>query len=300
MKAASLIFLINIFYCSILVTHPQSGWHHIWEKDITYISTLTPDTESYLEHGPLRTVGYKYILKFNPALILVFNCLLGAWMFYVVFQLIGNKAFILALLGTFIIYTPLLMTDLLFAAIFITSIWQIKRLWLHLLLLGIASLIRPSLAWFFLIEPLVLYFYGYKGRILFIAGILCFVVTSFTPIRNLVLYDQWTHSTVLELNIEKFKETELPRYLHTINTFKINLLEGHPAYLHKTFYPRIIPQIINFLLIVVNIIIWISYLSRLKNVNIGNLLMIIYFIGPSLLTPAGPRIRLPIEWMLLL
>ncbi len=298
-RATAFIFVINLLYCTILVTHPRSRWYHIWDKDIDYITeTISSDTGTYLEPGPLRTIGYQYILKFNPALILIFNCLLGAWMFYVVYQLIGSRAFILVLLGAFTAHVPSFLTDLLFAAIFVTSIWQIKRLWLHLLLLGVASLIRPSLAWFFLIEPIVLYFYGYRGRVLILAGVLCFVVTSFTPIRNLVLYDQWTHSTVLDHNIEMFKASDLPKYLYLVNTFKINCLEGHPALLHKQFYPWALG--VNFLLIIANIIIWISFLSRLKDVNYGNLLMVIYFIIPSLFAPAAARIRLPIEWILLL
>ena len=321
MKKVLLVFVINVIYVGILLLTPSSKWYHVWEHEdvIEYYSeNISTDTGSYANMPPgdtLRTVGYPLLLKLFmlsdnfPLWMLLFNCFLGAWMFFVVYQLIGYGAWILAFLGAFTIHVPMILTDLLFAAIFVTAIWQVKkRLWLHFLLLGIASLVRPSLAWFFVIEPAVLYFNGYRGRIIWLSLIITFLVTSFNPLRNYVNHGRWTHSTVLEYNIEnRYGETEYPKYLFLIDTFKTNCLDGHPAYLHKSFYDNgnvigILALLINFVLIIINIIIWMGFSSRVirGDVNWGNLLMVAYFIGPSLFGSAGARIRLPIEWILLM
>ena len=239
---------------------------------------------------------------------MVFNCALGAWMFFVVFKMIGRKAWILAGLGAFTAYVPLLLTDLLFATLFVTSIWMIKKnVWVHFLLLGIASLVRPSLAWFFLIEPIVLYCYGYRKIIVYLSLPLVFMVTSFNPIRNYVNTGKWIHSSVLRHNIDNYYDSPL----YAVSAFKANFLSGHYDSIGAMFnkYKRdlkdneasLLMWISNILCVFINCMIWIrfGYMVIRGRVNWGNVLIVAYFVVPSLFGVAGARMRLPIELLLI-
>ena len=320
------VLLLNILFCIILLIHPKSEIYHGWEMTPTqvvdhYTSNISADTDSYAnmpDKDMLRTIGYPILLKMFMQsnhfliLILLLNCLLGAWMFFVVFQLIGAKAWILAVLGAFTAYVPILYTDLLFAALFVTSIWMIrKNIWIHFLLLGVAALVRPSLAWFFLIEPIVLYYYGQK-RVLWSLPIV-FILTSFNPIRNYINHGVWTHSTVLQFNIKSgdyYGGTESVKYF--IKAFMANDLSGHYDYIGAMFnsYKRdlgdkkysLVMYVSNILCVIINMMIWVRFgvKAALARVNFGNLMIAIYFIIPTLFGAAGARLRLPIEWILLI
>jgi len=300
----ALILILNLLYCTVLLNYPGSRYYHVWEKDVIelYSVSTSPDTSTYAnppEKDSLRTVGYpcllKIIMQFDNwiFILLTFNCLIGTWFFYVVFQLIGPKAWILAFLGMFTLYTSMILTDLLFATIFVTAIWQVKRLWLHFLLIGLASLIRPSLAWFFLIEPIVLYFNGYKGMILFYSLLIVFAVTAFSPIRNLINTGHWTHSTVMQYNLDNLYTG--PKYF--VTAFFDNYITGHASYLLKRYA---LP--FNLVLLIINALIWLRFAIRVIHgkINWGYVLILAYFVGPTLFGSAGPRIRLPIEWILLI
>jgi hypothetical protein len=220
--------------------------------------------------------------------------------------MIGRSAWVLFFLGSFTAYVPILYTDLLFAALFVTAIWQVKRLWLHFILLALASVVRPSLAWFFLIEPFILYYY--HGRWMWWSVIVCFAVTSFSPIYNYVCYHTWTHSTVLKFNRESGEYYNGPSYF--IKSFKANGLSGHWDYIGAMFnkYKRDMGDkeasrlmwFANIISVVINLFIWLRFaIIQIKRRNFAYILMIAYFIGPSLFGAAGARLRLPIEFMLL-
>ena len=224
--------------------------------------------------------------------------------------MIGNKAWLLFGLGAFTAYVPILYTDLLFATLFVTSIWMIrKNLWLHFLLLGVASLVRPSLAWFFLIEPFVLYFYGQRKTWVYLSLPIVFVVTSFNPIRNYLRYHTWTHSTVLKFNVESGLYYGSPAYF--IKSFKANYLSGHYDFIGAMYgkYKRDMGDksasklmwYSNIVVVLINSLIWLRFVYRVirGKVNWGNVLMVAYFVVPTLFGAAGARLRLPIEWMLI-
>ncbi|KKL72848.1 hypothetical protein LCGC14_2080810 [marine sediment metagenome] len=322
MKRFFIVLVLNLIFVGILMNLPKSDFYHIWEQKnlIEYYTVTLQHTDgiSYLNPPPkdmLRTIGYLLLLKglraalpvnWYIALILI-NCLLGAWLFHVIWKIVPNKkmAWLLVPLGSFTAYIHFIGTDILFAALFITSIWQAKekRLWLHFLLLGAASIVRPSLAWFFLIEPAVLYFYGIKNKQILIASLfICFSVTQFNTVRNYVNHGQWTHSPVMRHNLnEIYGKTEYPKYLFLINTFKINYLESHWAmYKHK--FSKLSWACIAAPFVIINGILWVFFLHRIyrHQVNWGNMLILIYFVGPSMFGPTLGRIRLPIEWILLL
>jgi len=305
MKQAAFVFIINLLFLAVTFTRPHTAFYHVWEQpDILqfYANNITSDTGTYahIVQDPLRTVGYPALLYFlqlfeNWFFILMgLNCFLGAWLFYMAHKMIGWKVWILFALGAFTIYTKMVLTDLFFAALFVTSIWQIKkRLWLHFLLLGLASLVRPSLAWFFVIEPFVLYFYGYRGSVLLVSVIITFYITMFSPLRNFVNGYGWIHSNILQWNMDNLYEGPL----YFFKAFEWNCLHGHQLPI-----PRTMPNgLINAVLIGINSLIWGRFFVRVvrNKINWGNVLMVAYFIGPSLFGASGARFRLPIEWMLL-
>lgn len=294
--------------------------------ELKYVNTT--DTDGYIK-GPFkdgeRTILYPYLIDFFMLfkhwflLMMVFNCAIGAWMFYVVQQLIGRPAWLLFALGSFTMYVPFILTDMIFATIFITSIWQLKerRLWLHFLLLGVASLIRPNLAWFFLVEPFVLYFYGYNVKMAILSLPIVFVLTAFTPARNYINMGKWTHSTILEQNMNHdrywggHKDKPLK---YAFYTFKSNYLSGHhmkigwfyrvykrdqlDGYIQGRQYIGYIDKI----LALINLGIWLRFLNRVSwgKVNWGNVIILLYMMTPTFFAHSCGRMRLPIEWILLL
>ena len=325
-----IIFLANLLFIIVLLYHPKSDLYHIYEKSSEeiidhYTKNISRDTGSYFyqDKGDMvRTIGYPLLLKLFMGLkrgfayLMVFNCFLGAWMFHVVYEMIGKKAWLLFGLGAFTAYVPILYTDLLFATLFITSIWQLKkkRFWLALILLGISSLIRPSLAWFFVLIPLVMHFYDYRPKMVFIAIPLTFLATSFSPIRNYVNHGKWTHSTVLRYNIES--ETYFggadnkPAYF--IYSLKSNYLSGHYDQIGRMFnkYKRnsedlqasLLMWLSNIICVLINAVIWLLFGIRIikRKINWGNIIILVYFVLPTLFGAAGARLRLPIEFILFL
>ena len=298
-----IVFLINLIYCGVLILFSD-----------TDLVTAKSDTLDYLDplsSIQLRTIGYPFFLSmftwmnnWHIAVMLV-QAIVSTWMFYVVYDMIGNKAWILVILGAFTMYVPSFLTDLLFAAVFVTSIWQIKkRLWLHFLLLGVAALIRPSLAWFFLIEPIILYYQGYRGNILFYSLVIVFLITSISPVLNYINGNGFIHSDVLHYNMNNDKDYfggSENKLLYFYQAFKGNILGAHYNSIHLYFeqYPwKKIGYVISF----INGLIWIRFLIRIKNrkINFGYILIVIYFVLPTLFGSTGGRLRLPIEWILLL
>ena len=323
LKRIAVVFAINITFVAILTLIPKSAYYHIWHKGeqtkeyyLNISWAPTGDGNSYLnppEKDMVRTVGYPLLLKGLQAAfpqqwfiaLLIFHCFVGAWLFHVCFELIGKKARILLLLGTFTAYIPFVMTDMLFAALFVTAIWQLKdkkRFWVALILLSAASLVRPSLAWFFVIIPAVMYFYGYKIRMALIAMPLVFLATSPSAVRNYINHGKFVHTTILDRNIgELYKETELPKYLYFINTFKINCLEPHWG-VYKTNFTKYGWVVFTIPFYIINLWIWKWFIIRIwyRVVNWGDILLFAYIIGPSLFAPMLGRVRLPVEWILLI
>jgi hypothetical protein len=322
-----IVMIINVFYIAVLIHHPKSELYHVWEKSNEqvidhYTENISADTGSYAnmpKGDTLRTVGYPAVLQFfmlftnGLVFLFLFNCLLGVFLFYITYDMIGKWAWVMMALGSFTLYVPMLYTDLLFATLFVTSVWLIrKNVWLHILFLGLASLVRPSLAWFFLIEPLVLYLNGYKGRILLTAFAVAFVVTSFNPIRNYVNHGIWTHSTVLDFNINSgyYYGGAESKPMYFVDAFKANFLSGHYDFAGAMFgvYKRdygdkrgsVVMYWSNIICVLLNVLIWSRFAIRVlqNRVNWGNVLIVAYFVVPTLFGAAGARLRLPIEFLL--
>lgn len=329
MKQTLIILTINILYVVLLLNHPKSNIYKLHKKSDTEIleqnNNFASDTDSYTNfdsNTPKRTVGYPYLIKAFQLFdnwylgFLMFNCALGAWMFYVAFSMIGKWAYLLACLGVFTAYVPFFYTDMLFAALFMSAIWMLKqkRILSHFVLLGIASLVRPSLAWFFIIEPLVLYAYGYRGWIVYCSVIICFLVTSFSPTRNYVKFGRFIHSDILEHNQKTitpyFYSGSDNKVVFFMKSFKSTAFAPHYEFIGILFnrYKRDLAQrkksILMWWLNIVGVIgyfvIWCRFGYRVlrKQVNWDNALIVAYFIAPTLFAIAGGRLRLPIEFLL--
>lgn len=322
MKRFWIVFAVNILFIIVLIHIPTSDLYYDTDTPIQHISR---DSDSYLNTPDMdmkRTVGYPLLLdtvtKYNNwyLIMVLLNCFLGAWLFHVTYQMIGPLAWLLFFLGAYTVYAPLILSDMLFAALFVTSILKLRQrdLWGHFILLGLASLIRPSLAWFFLIEPFVLYFYGYKGRVLYWSGLIAFAVTALSPIRNLINHGIWTHSDILKYNMESVKyfggRESIPQYF--IKAFKINFIDDHYKYVGAVLnIPRTgmsfqeittIKGAAYWMTKFINVGIWILFGVRFirGKINLGDALILAYFVIPTLFGGTGARLRLPIEWILLL
>lgn len=322
MKRFWIVLVFNIAFVVALIHAPESRLHYNTNQPREHIMT---DTESYLNPPAKdikRTVGYPALLSLVTKcnnwyfVMVLINCFLGAWLFYVTYQMIGPWAWLLFFLGAYTVYVPLILTDLLFATLFVTCIYRLKQrdLWGHFILLGMASLIRPSLAWFFVVEPFVLWFYGYRGKTVYYSAAIAFIVTAFSPVRNLINHGIWTHSNILQHNITLetyFAGREsIPQYF--VKAFRANFLSDHYKYIGFVFdVPRTgmrITQIatlkgaVYFGTIFINIGVWLMFGVRFlrQRINPGDALILAYFVVPTLFGAAGARIRLPIEWILFL
>lgn len=335
MKRSLIILGVNLLFVGILLIHPKSEIFRVWEMSNTeiiyhYSDNISADTGTYVfreKDDIRRTVGYPAILGFFMRLrgfifyTLFLNCLLGAWIFYVVYQLIGKRAWILAVLGAFTVYVPHLYTDFLFATIFITSIWLLKKkkFWFSLVLIASASLIRPLLAWFFVVIPVVMFFYGYGLKMALLGLPLVFVATCFNPVRNYINHHKWTHSPIIEQHLQSSEyiggADSKAKYL--LYAFKGNCISGHYNYGGMMFnvYKRNngdreesdVMKVLHWISVLMNLWIWFFFIVRLinkfrgipKRVNWGDVIILAYCIGPTLFGAAGARLRLPVEWILL-
>ena len=320
MKQFKIILAINLLFLTVLIMIPGSSLYHF--QDIF----LFNDSHSYLDPPAMdmrRTMGYPWLLNFFQLFdnwyfpVVIMNCFLAAWMFQVTYWMAGKWTWLLAALGAYTVYVPHILTDLIFATFFITSIWRLKEKGLvgHFILLGLASLIRPSLAWFFLVEPFVLYFYGYRGKAVYWSAILAFIVTSFNPIRNFVNHGVWTHSTVLSINMtsEKYFGGKDSVIGYFWSAFKGNWMADHFKYLGNIFGlfkvdtadGRTASKLMLYLYwigVSAMMFIWTRFGIRFlqKKINLGDALILAYFIIPTLFGNTGARLRLPVEWILIL
>lgn len=322
MKHFLIALSINLLFVGFLLVHPKSDIYYQNQKPLQHIS---PDSDSYInppQRDMKRTIGYPAFLDMMQQfrdwylLTILFNCFLSAWIFYVVHQMIGNNAYFLLVLGGFTCYVPLILSDLIFSAFFITSIWHLKekRFGMHFILLGAAALIRPSLGYFFLIEPVIMYFYGYRGPILFFGFMIVLGLSSINPARNYINHGQWIQSTILQHNMESelyfAGRQSVPQYF--LKAFKYNWLSDHFRYagavchvfindaddrqasdlMRYLFYAGTIPMMF----------IWFRFGIRFlqKKINLGDALILAYFVMPSLFGATGARLRLPVEWILLI
>jgi len=330
------IFTINLLFVALLFVHPKSEIYHIWKlsnKEIIehYTNNIGADTGTYVfrqKDDIRRTIGYPLILNFFLQFdqfifyILLFNCLIGTWCFYVIHELIGKRVWILFVLGFPTAYVAHLYTDLLFATIFITAIWQLKKkkFWFSLVLISSAALIRPSLAWFFVVIPAVMYFYEYKPKMVLIALPLMFLATCFNPARNYVNHRQWVHAPIISEHIESETyiggaESKLKYFAYA---FKVNFLSDHYNYAGMMFnvYKRDngdrkesdVMKLFQTIGVLANLIIWFLFVVKIVNkirngqnkLNWGDVIILLYFIVPTLFGAAGARLRLPVEWILLI
>lgn len=245
-----------------------------------------PDTSTYADPVPLqRTIGFPFLLDLFSERVVILNCVAAAWMIYVLYRMIGFKVAILLVLGYPLVYVPNILPDVIFASLVVTSIWHLKekRLWWHFIFLGLASLFKPNLAWYFVIEPLVFYFYGYRGRWVVYSFVLAFVATAATPLKNLLNHGVWIHSSIMAYNIEHY----YTGVLYFIEAFKGNWIAPH--------YGR-------WLFIGANMSIWIWFCVRVvqRKINWGDVVILLYFLIPTLFANTGARMRLPVEWILLM
>lgn len=328
-KLFFLILIINILYVTVLFYHPKSTMYHLnKQSDEVIIETLdkriSDDSNTYIEYTEdgIRTIGYPLIIKAvrivfpnNWLIFLIFfQCIASAIIYCIIFDFLKNKWAIipLILLGTYIVYVPYIMTEIFFSLFFILSVYFIKKnIWFHFIFLGIASLIRPSLAWIFIVEPFILFFYGKPKWVIYLSVPLSFIATSYNRFRNLKYNGKFIHSTVLMYNYKSesyFNGSN--KFIYPIKAFIGNGLSGHYDFAGNFFkvYKRdfgyrkksILMWFSNIICVIINSLVWLRfiYLIYAKKINWGNVILVLYIILPTLLGSAGARLRIPIEFLL--
>lgn len=273
---------------------------------------IAPDTVTYtLDNSLIRPIGYSLMLLLNPYVVVFIQALMCAIIFKVIYSITKSLWIIVILLltGAYWIYVPYLLSDLPFAFFIILAYYYMRRgtLGFHFLFLGVASLFRPTLAWFFIVEPFIIWF-KYKDFKLAIYGFfMVFIFTSFMPMKNFIEHGIWTHSQILSVNIHNYYLAQTNnKIFYMIYSLFSNAVSTHWNYFFSIFgFQKGVSKelwfnLINWAFMGIYLIIWIRFLVKsVLNKAYHKLIFVGYFMAPTIFChTGGGRWRLPFEFLL--
>jgi len=277
------------------------------------IFITAPDTASYvLDNSLMRPVGYSLMLLLNPNVVVFIQAVMCAVIFKLIHSLTKSlwTVIILVLMGAYWIYVPYLLSDLPFAFFVIVSFYFLvqKKFWWHLVFIGMASLFKSTIAWYFIIEPLMIWFVFRDIKLAVLSFFLCFIVTSAMPLKNFIDHGIWTHSQILKLSINEYYFADADnKPLYMIYSLFSNAVSTHWNYFfsifgyHKGVSRELWFNLINWAFAVIYSIIWIRFLIKsVMEKEYYKLIFVGYFMAPTIFCHSGGgRWRLPFEFLLL-
>jgi hypothetical protein len=269
-----------------------------------------------------RTLFYPLIIRilnYNYELITLFGAFVAAGCFYFVYLLSKNPVtvILMALFGVYLLYIPYVMTDLLFGFFMIGAYYFLreKKLIWHFVMLTGAVITRPSLAWWFLIEPILVYLVYRDRKTALWSLLICFLICQINPLKNLIDNGRYIHSIGLGINLNDFL-TSTNKLSYIATSLKSHLFPTHWNVFFETIglYKRDIwvhghllqksfgVFLLNYLFYFLYFVLYARFIvnSILKK-DYFNLLWIDYFVGQSLIVHTmASRMRLPWEFILFL
>jgi len=300
-----IILSLTLLYCFVLETYII--------KD--------GDTQSYIEISKswdtlLRPIGYPILIRLSEFIdgykfVILLQVLMCAIIFQVVHTITQSRFAIIALVltGTYILYVPYLLSDLSFAFFIILAYYYMREgtLGLHFLFLGIASLFKPTLAWFFIAEPFIMWFKFKDTGLMIYSFFMCFIVTSFMPMKNFFEHGVWTHSQILKVSINEYYFSNANnKILYMVYSLFSNAVSTHWNSFFSIFgFQKGVTKelwfnLINWIFALFYSVIWIRFIiSSFYNKTFSKLLFVMYFMAPTIFCHSGGgRWRLPFEFLL--
>lgn len=290
---------------------------------------MNEDTAQYIEIAndfsdtSIRPIGYPALIRLAMlakdwyTIIIIIQLLMFAGIMQAVYAIRKQKYVIVALLlsGAYICYIPFVLSDLAFSFFVVLSYLSLirKKLAWHIILIGIASLIRPTVAYFFVIEPFLVWFIFRDKKLAMLSFFLCFIATSFSPIKNLIDNGHFQHTTILDMQMDKYWGGAENKLFYPFYSVFSNSCSAHWDNLFKIFgmYKRDISGmtslnanafaiVIHYLFIAVYLILYPIYIFRsLKNRDWVSLLWVAYFTATCVSCHTiGGRHRLSFEFLI--
>ena len=267
-----------------------------------------------------RPVGYPLVisaakLTSNYYLTLtIIQLIMFAWIMQVIYWIRGKIYVVVLLLisGAYLVYIPYVLSDLTFSFFVVASFYALhkKNLAWHIILIGIASVVRPTLAYFFIVEPFLVYFTFRDKKLAIYSLFLCFAATSISPLKNLIEHGQFIHTNILNFQANEYllKSSHpllYPFYsmfsnsvsMHWYETFRIfGLYKVDFSYLNGNIFV----YILNYAFIAFYCGAHVMYLIRVvRTKDWVSLLWVGYFTGTgSLCHTIGGRHRLSFEFLI--
>jgi hypothetical protein len=271
----------------------------------------------------LRPVGYPLLIKFARLFgdfytaITIIQLLMFAGIMQTVYFIRQKKYVIVLLLisGAYIFYIPYVLSDLAYAFFVILSYLMLirKKLAWHIILIGIASLIRPTLAYFFIVEPFLVWFIFKDKKLAILSFFLCFIATSFSPIKNLIDNGHFQHTTVLDYQFTEYFDKAENKLLYPLYSVFSNSFSTHWHNLFRIFglYKRdlvgtttlngnVYVLFVHYLFFIWYGIAYMLFVIRsLRNKEYVAIIWILYFTGTIILCHTlGGRHRLSFEFLI--
>jgi len=288
---------------------------------IPNIVVVAEDTGDYMETARnlsqtlYRPIGFPLLLRLglilgNLKYIVIIHAFMCAVIFQVIYTLTKSKWIIWILLafGAYWIYVPYMLSDLSFAFFVIVSYYCLvkKRFELHFLFIGLASLFKPTLAWFFIAEPFIIWFKYKDLKLAVYAFFMVFIFTSFTPMKNFFEHGIWTHSQILKLSINEYYFAQADnKILYMIYSLFSNGVSTH----WNSFFSiygifkgdTLWINLVNWMFAGIYFVIWLRFIiGSLMDKKYFELIFVAYFVAPTIFCHAGGgRWRLPFEFLLL-
>lgn len=259
------------------------------------------------------------ILNYNYELITLFGAFVAAGSFYFVYLLSKNiwTVVLMAFFGVYFLYIPYIMTDLLFGFFMIGAYYFLreKKLAWHFVMLTFAIITRPSLAWWFVIEPVLVYLIFRDKKTALWSLLICFVICQINPLKNLIDNGRYIHSIGLGINLNDFliSTGKLP---YIIESLKSHLFPTHWNVFFESigYYKRDIwihgrllkasfgVFLLNYLFYFLYAILYIRLIVKvIREKDYFKMIWIGYFVGQTLIVHTmASRMRLPFEFILFL
>lgn len=307
LKIFIVTFLIGILYIILIPGRIPAFHEHsdAWQ----YISTAKD-----LHNTEIRPMGFPILLRIaflthdwylTLRLMQVFMC---SVIFVIIYKITTRIDIIVLLLlsGAYITRITFIMADLTFCLFFISSYYFLKEkklLW-HFIFLSLASITKPNLAWFFIIEPFIVYYHFRSVSISIYSFILCFLATSVMPIKNYFEYGEFFHSRIMDYTLENdWHKTPLRNLFahafsthwnytfHAFGLYKRDMFDGVQQLRYSLFV-----LIVNYVFYGYYAFLWVRFLLKR---NFEKFILVAYFLAPTILIcPTGGRYRLLIEFLL--
>jgi hypothetical protein len=313
-------------YAVFLICLAIGGIYLLVMPDYNVMNSDTPwyiKESTNLNDTSMLPIGY-------PFLIRVGNIFGGYYHFLIMLQLImfafimqavywiRERIYVLVFLlisGAYFVYIPYIMSDLTFSFFVVWSYYALikKKLGWHIALIGLASLFRPTVAYFFVVEPFLVWFTFRSKKLAIWSFFLCFLATSFSPLKNLIDNGHFMHSTVLgrqyDIYLMKSKHPFLyPLYsifsnsfsTHWFNTFRIFGLYKRDIGEATQLKGSNLVLVVHYIFLVFYAVFYPIFLVRtVRSRNWVALLWVLYFTSTCVFCHAlGGRHRLSFEFLI--